>query len=182
MHESLVGVTAPTSQSVIEMEHNQTPPMFRGKAAEQRQQDNGIKSTGHGDRQFLAGPQEATGENVAFDVFQQIAHEAQARERVKSEQEGTFRYSLAACERSLNIEAMKSDELRQLLRGAAFRPFTVFANGKSFLIEHPEFAALTRPGGTLIVFHKSDNGFDLVGVDLIARAEVHDPRRKKKRM
>ncbi len=79
----------------------------------------------------------------------------------------------------MHIETMKTDELKQLLRGSAFRPFTVFSNGKSFLISHPEFAALTGPGATLVVFHKSDNGFDLVDVDLIARVEVHDPHRKK---
>ena len=75
---------------------------------------------------------------------------------------------------------MTAGEIRQLLRGSAFRPFTVYANGKSFRISHPEFAALTGPGETLIVLHKDDNGFDLVDVPLIARVEVHDPRRKKK--
>ena len=75
---------------------------------------------------------------------------------------------------------MTTDELRQLLRGAAFRPFTVHANGKSFRISHPEFAALTLPGKTLVVFHRADNGFDLVDVDLIVRVEVHDPHRKRK--
>ena len=75
---------------------------------------------------------------------------------------------------------MKSDELRQLLRESASRPLTVFANGKSFRISHPECAGLTGAGGTLIVFHRNDNGFDLVDVDLIARVAVHDPRPKAK--
>lgn len=72
--------------------------------------------------------------------------------------------------------AMTADELRQLLRRSAFRPFTVFAEGKAFFIPHPEFAALTGPGKTLIVLHKDDNAFDLLDVDLIARVEVQEPR------
>ena len=79
----------------------------------------------------------------------------------------------------LHREGMTSDDLKQLLRGAAFRPFTVYAEGKSFRISHPEFAALTLPGKTLVVFHKNDNGFDLIDVDLIARVDVHDPHRKR---
>ncbi len=75
---------------------------------------------------------------------------------------------------------MTSTELRQLLRESAFRPFTVHANGKSFRIAHPEFAALTGPGGTLVVFHREDNGFGMVDVSLIGRVEVHDPRRRRK--
>ena len=71
---------------------------------------------------------------------------------------------------------MTSDELRQLLRGSPFRPFTVHADGKAFFIPHPEFATLTLPGKTLIILHKEDNGFDLVDVDLIVRVEVHEPR------
>ena len=75
---------------------------------------------------------------------------------------------------------MTSDEVRQLLRGSSFRPFTVFGEGKSFLVPHPEFAALTGPGKTLIILHKEDNAFDLLDVDLIARVEVHEPQRKRK--
>jgi hypothetical protein len=70
---------------------------------------------------------------------------------------------------------MTADELRGLLRGAVFRPFTVHAEGKSFYVPHPEFAALTGPGKTLILLHKDDNAFDLLDVDLIARVEVHEP-------
>ena len=74
---------------------------------------------------------------------------------------------------------MTGDELKRLLRGSAFRPFTVYANGKSFRISHPEFAALTGPGGTLVILHRGDNGVDLVDVSLIARVEVHDPQHRK---
>ena len=71
---------------------------------------------------------------------------------------------------------MTGDELRQLLRSSAFRPFTVYTDGKEFFIPHPEFAALSGPwtgsGQTLVIFHKEDNGFDLLDVGLVSRVEV----------
>jgi len=70
---------------------------------------------------------------------------------------------------------MTTDELRQMLRGAAFRPFTVYAEGKAFFVPDPEFAMLTPRGGTLIVMHKDDDALDLLDVGLIARAEIHEP-------
>ena len=70
---------------------------------------------------------------------------------------------------------MLADELRQLVSGPAFRPFTVFAEGKAFRIAHPEFAALSPRGDTLIVFHEKDAAFDILDVALIARAEAHEP-------
>jgi hypothetical protein len=69
------------------------------------------------------------------------------------------------------------EELRHLLRGAAFRPFTVYSEGKPYSIPHPEFATLTPRGRTLIVMHKDDDALDLLDVSLIARAEIHDPAR-----
>jgi hypothetical protein len=71
---------------------------------------------------------------------------------------------------------MTTSEIRQLLRGAASRPFTVHADGKTYFIDHPELAALTPPGKTLVVFHKEDNAFDLVDLELIVRVEVHEPQ------
>ena len=72
-----------------------------------------------------------------------------------------------------DTETMSADELKHLLRGSAFRPFTVHAEGKSFLISHPEFAALSPRGDTLILFHKDDSAFEILDVSLIAPAAVH---------
>ena len=69
---------------------------------------------------------------------------------------------------------MNATELKQLLRGSAFRPFTVHAEGKDFLISDPEFAALSPRGDTLIIFHKDDGAFEILDVALIVRAAVHD--------
>ena len=71
---------------------------------------------------------------------------------------------------------MIADELRQLLRESAFRPFTVHAEGNDFLISHPEFAALSPRGDTLIIFHKDDGAFDILDVSLIAGAAVHESK------
>jgi len=71
---------------------------------------------------------------------------------------------------------MVVEQLRQLLRASAFRPFTVYADDKPLRIPHPEFAALTPSGKTLFVFHQNDDAYDLVDVALIARAEVQEPQ------
>lgn len=70
---------------------------------------------------------------------------------------------------------MRADELRALLRAVPFRPFTAYLpSDRTFSVPHPEFAALTPPGRTLIVFHGEDNGFDLLDVPLITRVEIHE--------
>ena len=71
---------------------------------------------------------------------------------------------------------MTADELRQLLRGSAFRPFTVYVGEQAFHIGHPEFATLTPRGQTLIVLHKDDEAFDILDVALIGRAVVHEAK------
>ena len=71
---------------------------------------------------------------------------------------------------------MNADELRKLLKGAAFRPFTVHAQDQAFRISHPEFAAQSPLGDTLIIFHEKDGAFEILDVALIARAEVHESR------
>ena len=70
---------------------------------------------------------------------------------------------------------MTGDEVKELLRTSAFRPFTVYVEGKAYRIAHPEFAALSPTGRTLIVFHQRDQAFDILDVPLIARVEVHEP-------
>jgi hypothetical protein len=48
-----------------------------------------------------------------------------------------------------------------LLRAPAFRPFTAYAQGKTFAIRHPEFAVLNGRGRTLILLRNHDHAFDL---------------------
>jgi hypothetical protein len=68
---------------------------------------------------------------------------------------------------------MTSEEITQLLRTSAFRPFTVYADGQPFLIPHPEFGSVSPDGKILIVYHQHDSAFDILDVPLIARVEVH---------
>lgn len=72
-----------------------------------------------------------------------------------------------------HIGAVNADELKQLLRTSVFRPFTLHSPDKAFLISHPESAALSPGGDTLIIFHKDDGGFEILDVPLISRVEVH---------
>ena len=68
---------------------------------------------------------------------------------------------------------MKPDEIRNLLRATPFRPFKIFmVSEKMFSIPHPEFALLTPPGRTLVIYNNEDEALELLDVALIARAEV----------
>jgi hypothetical protein len=71
---------------------------------------------------------------------------------------------------------MTSSELRQLIRNSAARPFKVFVEGKEYHISHPEFAALTGTGRTLLILHPNDDLVDMIDVELIARVEVQTPQ------
>ena len=71
---------------------------------------------------------------------------------------------------------MSAAELRKLVRESASRPFTVRAEGKDFVVSHPEFAAVSPRGDTLIIFHKDDSAFEILDVSLIALASGHGPK------
>jgi hypothetical protein len=61
------------------------------------------------------------------------------------------------------------------LHASPFRPFTVYlASDTAFSIPHPDFAALSPTGRTLIVFRKQDDAHDILDVPLIARVEVQE--------
>jgi hypothetical protein len=70
---------------------------------------------------------------------------------------------------------MKADEIRTLLKGAPFRPFTVYLAGeKSFRVPHLEIASLSPSGRTMIIFYSDKEAFEILDVPLIARIEVHE--------
>ncbi len=72
---------------------------------------------------------------------------------------------------------MVARTLRRLIDAAPFRPFTVYLpGGRGFNIPHTDFAALSPTGRTLIVFRR-DDAFDILGVPLITRIQVHDGRK-----
>lgn len=54
---------------------------------------------------------------------------------------------------------MAPDRLRKQLRALPFRPFTVeLASGKRVHVEHPDYAALSPAGRTLVIFHRDAMG------------------------
>ena len=70
---------------------------------------------------------------------------------------------------------MHSMLIQKLLHAAPFAPCTVHvADGKTFHIEHPDFAALTQGGRLLFVSTEGDD-FELIDVFLITRIESTQP-------
>ena len=75
------------------------------------------------------------------------------------------------------IAEVNVNELRRLLKSSPFRPITICTAGnKRYPVGHPEFAALSPAGDTLIIFLPNAGGHDVVDVPQIERVEV---RRKR---
>ena len=71
---------------------------------------------------------------------------------------------------------MTNDEVRKLLEDAPFMPFSIHtAGGKSFKIEHPDFAILTR-GGRILVLEMESEARAFIDVMLATHIETH-PRK-----
>jgi len=67
---------------------------------------------------------------------------------------------------------MNSNELKTLLKPSRFGPITICTTGnKTYSISHPEFAALSPAGDTLIIF-LAKGGHDVVDVPHIERVQV----------
>ena len=67
---------------------------------------------------------------------------------------------------------MNASELKQLLGASSDRPITIcMTSKKRYSIRHPEFAALSPDGSTLIVWLEA-GGHDVLDVPLIERVEV----------
>lgn len=69
---------------------------------------------------------------------------------------------------------MHSETVRELLHAQPFKPFTVVTvSGATYLIDHPDFAWLTRGGRTLYVNLAEGEGerVRLVDTNLIERLE-----------
>ena len=68
---------------------------------------------------------------------------------------------------------MKANELRKLLRTTPFHTLRVcLGSNKTYTIPHPEFAALSPDGQTLVVWPSNGGGMDVLDVPLIERVEV----------
>ncbi len=68
---------------------------------------------------------------------------------------------------------MNANELRDLLQARPFRPITIrMGSSKTYSIPHPEFAALSPDGETLIVWLRRQGGHDVLDVPLIESVTV----------
>ena len=69
---------------------------------------------------------------------------------------------------------MSAKEIRQLLNEAPFEPFTIhMANGRKFLVDHPEIAAFSINKRSLAVALRS-GGFAILDLRLATHIEPAD--------
>ena len=67
---------------------------------------------------------------------------------------------------------MTIQQLRAAHRASPFRPFTLHvANGRSFLVSHPDFLSISPTGRTVIVYEQDDS-FSILDLQLLTELEV----------
>ena len=70
---------------------------------------------------------------------------------------------------------MKIDEIRTLLHSQPFVPFALhLADGREFLIAHPDFIATAHKSDTIVVYQEDDT-FNIVDLSLATDAHVGVP-------
>ena len=70
---------------------------------------------------------------------------------------------------------MTTDGVRQLLQTAPFVPFTIFVSAsKSYRVEHPDFAFISKGGGIMAVSLEGD-AVALIDLMLATHIETHPP-------
>ena len=63
---------------------------------------------------------------------------------------------------------MSPEQLRKSLRAAPFQPFRIhLADGRSFDVQHPEFASLSPTGRTVLVFSAGSELAEAIDVPLV---------------
>jgi hypothetical protein len=68
---------------------------------------------------------------------------------------------------------MTIEQLRNIHLAFPFRPFTIrVADGRSFLVRHPEFLSHSPSGRTMIVHH-DDDSYSVLDLLLVTELEVH---------
>lgn len=69
---------------------------------------------------------------------------------------------------------MTTDEMKRLLHGSPFVPFTIFlAGGENHKVDHPDFATLSRGGRILAISLEDEEAFALVDVMLATHIVTH---------
>ena len=68
---------------------------------------------------------------------------------------------------------MTVEQLRNIHHAQPFRPFTLhLADGRAFLVRHPDFISHSPSGRTLIV-HQDDESFSVLDLLLVTESEFH---------
>jgi hypothetical protein len=68
---------------------------------------------------------------------------------------------------------MTMEQLRNVHLAQPFRPFTIrMADGRAFLVKHPEYLSHSPTGRTMIV-HQDDDSFSILDLLLVTEIEVH---------
>ena len=81
---------------------------------------------------------------------------------------------------------MTKEQVNRMLKTQPFRPFGIrLADGKVVPVKHPEFAALS-PGGRTMIVYTGDEAFEVIDVFLVTALETvngkaHRPRAKGRR-
>ena len=76
---------------------------------------------------------------------------------------------------------MRIDELRRIHRAQPFEPFTIrVADGREYLVKHPELLAIS-PTGRTVALYTPDDLFDILDTMMIASVHIGDGRKRARR-
>ena len=73
-HQPLVGVTASSTELVIEMRNRDSPFVFFGKRVKNMKQHHGIDTAGNRHQDFLPSPQKSARANGLVKLLRQVVH------------------------------------------------------------------------------------------------------------
>jgi hypothetical protein len=74
---------------------------------------------------------------------------------------------------------MTMEQLHTAHRASPFRPFTIrLADGRSFLVKHPDFLSRSPSGRTIIVHH-DDDSYSVLDLLLVTEFEFHSTAKQQ---
>jgi hypothetical protein len=77
---------------------------------------------------------------------------------------------------------MTTDEVRTAIKAQPFREFVLrTTSGQEFLVEHPEFVALSKGGRAIAVFSTTENAFEIVDLLLLESIRFGEPGKRRVR-
>ena len=63
---------------------------------------------------------------------------------------------------------MTIEKIKEAIRAEPFKPFFVnMADGRSFVVQHPEFIAVTGTGRTIVIADAQSDGTELIDLLLV---------------